>query len=308
MILDVVVAIVALVVVTVLGVYAVAVIDRAAGTIVARRPFSPSHVLAAPLQQAAALVLQRPTSTERPDAGGAAFAPILLAAAGAGAVVAIPLASGLAIADIPDGIALYGAALAMVLVAVFVYGWSSNSAFPLVGAYRFAAQGLSYPVPFVLTLIAAALAAQSLSVGGIVSSQESVWNVIRQPFGFPVFFLSGWGLAFWGPLALPDAADLASGIDAEVSGRSLLAWHCARALVLVSVAAMGAAAFFGGWLGPVLPGAVWMVLKTVAVLVLFVVAGRGVARVRIERFVIIAWVVLIPLSLVDVFVSGAIAL
>jgi NADH-quinone oxidoreductase subunit H len=78
--------------------------------------------------------------------------------------------------------------------------------------------------------------------------------------------------------------------------------------MLVSVAAMGAAGFLGGWWGPVLPGAVWMILKSLVLLGFLIAAGHLVPRIPIERFVVTAWVVLIPLALVNIFVSGAILL
>jgi NADH:ubiquinone oxidoreductase subunit H len=42
--------------------------------------------------------------------------------------------------------------------------------------------------------------------------------------------------------------------------------------------------------------------------VLLLAADHLLARVRLERFVVIAWTVLIPLALVDVFLSGMLAL
>lgn len=290
------------------GVYLVAVVREVTARVIARRPVPPGEVVLAPVARTAAMLLQSRRVTERPDAPGSALAPALLAAAGATSLSAIPLARGVAAADAPDGIALYGAAVAMVLVAVFLHGWSANSPFPLLGAYRFAAAGLSYPIPFILVLIAAALQARSLSLGQIVASQSGLWNVVRQPLGLPVFLVAGWGLAFSGPFSFADATDLAGGTAAEASGPALVVWQAARASLLVSVAATGAAAFLGGWHGPVLPGAVWMIAKTVVLLVLLVVVGELLGRVRLEEFVTFAWVVLIPLALVDVFASGAIAL
>lgn len=290
------------------GVYLTAVLDRLAGARVAGRRASVATALIAPAAGAAALLVQRRTTTERPDDAAWAVAPALLVAAAAVAVAAVPLGPDLAVAPVADGLALYGAAISMVLVAVFLHGWSPNSPFPLLGAYRFAAQGLSFPIPFILTLISAGLAAESLAVADIVRSQDGLWNLVRQPLGLPVFLVTGWGLAFWGPLALPDASDLAGGTTTEASGGAVLAWRIGQHATLVAVAAMGAAAFLGGWHGPLLPGPVWTVLKTVALLTVLVMGGHQVARVRIERFVLLAWVVLIPLALVDVFASGALAL
>ncbi|MGI8758949.1 MAG: NADH-quinone oxidoreductase subunit H [Acidimicrobiales bacterium] len=294
--------------VLVAGTYALAVLDGAVARVVAGRPLRPGEVAAQPYREAAVLVLTRRSTTERPDAQAWALAPALVAGMAAAAVATVPLAPGVAVADVADGIVLFGAAMAVVMVGVYLHGWSANSPFPLVGGYRFIALALSYEMPLALVLIAAALPAESLSVGAIVESQHDVWNVVRQPLGLPLYLVAGMGLAFWGPLDMADGADLAGGTSVEVSGPARLAWEVARRFVLVAVAVMGAAVFLGGWQGPLLPGAAWMALKTLALLAVLVGVGHRCARIRLERFVIVAWAVLIPAALVDVFVSGALAL
>ena len=290
------------------GAYVLAVLDRSVARVVAGRRVRPGEVAAQPFREAAVLVLTRRSTTERPDAQAWTLAPALVAGMAAAAVATVPWAPGVAAADVADGIVLFGAAMAVVMVGVYLHGWSANSPFPLVGGYRFIALALSYEMPLALVLIAAALPAESLSVGSIVESQHDVWNVVRQPLGLPLYLVAGMGLAWWGPLDMADGADLAGGTSVEVSGPARLAWEVARRFVLVAVAVMGAAVFLGGWQGPLLPGPAWMALKTVALLAFLVWVGHRTARVRLERFVVVAWAVLIPLALVDVFVSGALAL
>lgn len=290
------------------AVYVIAVLDRTLGAWVGGRPLSLSDALMGPVRSGALRYLQARSSTERPDPEAWALAPALLGAIAAVALASIPLGASFAVADIPEGIVLFGAAMALVMVAVFLHGWSPNSALPLIGGYRFIALALSYEMPLALVLIAAALPAESLSVGAIIRSQAEMWNVVRQPLGLPIYLVPALGLAFWGPLALPDARDLAGGTMGEVSGTARLAWSIARAAVLFAAAAMGAAVFLGGWLGPALPGPVWMALKTLALLIVLLAAGHLIGRVRTERFVVLAWTILIPLALLDVFVSGTLAL
>lgn len=289
------------------GTYLVAVLDTLfAGKVGGKR--LGAGALLGPARRGALLLLQRRTVTERPDAEAWALAPPLLAGLGAVALTAIPLAPGLAIADVPSGIVLFGAALVQVMVAVFLHGWGSNSAFPLIGAFRMAAVGLSLGIPLSLVVIGAALPAESLSVGRIVASQADLWNVVRQPLGLPIYLVAGLGFAFWGPLNLPDAADIAGGTAAEASGPGLLVWRAARATVLLAVAALGAAAFLGGHFGPLLPGWLWTVVKTLGLTALLVGAGHLIGRPRMEVVVRSGWLVLLPLALVDVFVSGALIL
>lgn len=290
------------------GVYATAVLDGLIGQRVARAPVSVRRALASPWRTAALLLLQSTATTERPDAAAWRLSPALLGALAAATLVAVPMVPALAGTDIAAGIVYFGAAMAMVMVAVYLHGWSANSVFPLIGGYRFVALALSYEMPLVLVLIAAALPAESLAVSDIVQSQAGAWNVIRQPLGLPLYLVCCLGLAFWGPLNVADGSDLAGGSSAELSGVALLLWRVARTAVLFASAAMGAAAFLGGWLGPWLPGWIWMILKTLLLVALLLAAGHLLARVRLERFVVVAWVVLIPIALVDVFLSGLLAL
>lgn len=290
-----------------IGLYAAAVLDRMVAGWIAREPLRLVPVLATPFRESALLLLQQRSSTERPDAAMWAFAPAFLVALAAAALAIVPLGPALAL-EIESGIVYFGAAMAMVMVAVFLHGWSANSTFPLIGAYRFVAQALSYEMPLVLVLIAAALPAESLSIPEIVRSQETAWNVVRQPLGLPLYLIVSLGVWFSGALALPDGTDLAGGTVAELSGTPLLLWRAAQAAVLVAVSAMGAAVFLGGWLGPWLPGPAWMTLKTLLLMLLLILAKHLTARIRLERFVVVSWTVLIPLALVDVFLSGLLAL
>jgi NADH-quinone oxidoreductase subunit H len=290
------------------GVYAAEVLDRLVGLVVSgTRPRWPT-VLASPWHDAALLLIQRRTDTERPDAQAWALAPALLAGLAAVGIAVVPFDADLAAADIGSGFVLFAAAVAFVMVAVYLHGWSANSTFSLVGGYRFIAAALSFQIPFLLALLATALPAESLAVGEIVRAQEGLWNVVRQPLGLPLYLVVAAGVTFWGPLNFPDAADLGGGTTLEVSGPARLLWLVARTSMLVAVAVMGAAAFLGGWLGPILPGPLWMALKTLLLLFVLILARHLIVRVRLEHFVVVAWTVLIPLALIDVFVSGVLLL
>ena len=287
------------------GVYVVAVLDRAMEALVAGRSIPVRDLLLAPVRRAAALLVTSPSATERPDAPGWVIAPALLAGLAAVALATVPLAPGLMVADPATGFVLFSAAIAFVMIAVFLHGWSPNAVWPLHGAYRYGAQALSFQIPFLLAMLATALPAESLQISEIVHAQQDLWNVVRQPLGLPLYLIVGAAVSFWGPLNLPDGADLAGGTTAEAAGVSGLVWQLARAAMLVAVAAMGAAGFLGGWWGPWRPGVGWMLAKTLLLLVVLVASRHLFARVRIERFVVVCWAGLIPLALLNIFVSGA---
>lgn len=290
------------------GAYLAAVLDVAWSDLVAGERVRPRQALMAPVRRAALLASQQRIATERPDHQLWALAPAAYAALAAVALTVVPLAPGVVVADLRGGIVLFGAAEALVLGAVYLHGWGPNSGLPLIAGYRFVAAALSYELLSMFVLIAAALPAQSLAVSEIVRSQENLWNVLRQPLGLPLWLVVSLGVTFLGPVDYADSPDLAGGTVAEASGPQRLLWLAARGAMLVTFAALGAAVFLGGWLGPWLPDALWMIGKTVLLLGVLLGLRHLVARPPIERFVSAAWTLLLPLAFLDLLVAGVVAL
>lgn len=295
-------------VVLAIGTYGVAVADRVVYDIIAGRRLSPGEAVNEPLRTMVWKLRRQVVTTEAPDRILWVLAPAAYAGLAAAALSVVPLASGVAVADVRSGIVVFGAAEALAIVAIFLHGWAPNSLFPLVAGYRFVGVALSYELLSMFVLIAAAIPAESLSIGAIVESQTSLWNVVRQPLGLPLFLVVISGVTFVGPLGVVDSADLAGGGAAEDSGLQRLAWSAARAAMLVTFAAATAAVFLGGWHGPWAPGAVWMAAKTAAVIVVVVASRHLVARISPERFVRIAWTVLLPLAFLDLVIAGVASL
>ncbi len=290
------------------GIYLSAVLDEIlAGTVAGRRPSMAAAVIR-PVRRGALLLTQRPSVTERPDALLWVLAPAAYLGLAGLALAVVPLSPGFAVADVRTGIVVFGAAEVLAIVAVHLHGWAPNSALALIGGYRFVAQGLSLLLLSMFVLIAAALPAESLSVGAIVASQAELFNVVRQPLGLPLFLVVGLGIALWGPLDLPEATELAGGTSAESSGPARLAWELGRRAMLVAYAVMGSAVFAGGWLGPWLPGPVWLLAKAAVILVVLLGAGHLFGRVPVERFVTVAWTVLLPVSFLGLALAGIEAL
>ncbi|MGI8937624.1 MAG: NADH-quinone oxidoreductase subunit H [Iamia sp.] len=302
--LDPAVAVLVLAAVLGLGSVATVVLRRLVAAPSAGRGGTTVGTAAAPLREARWLADQQVITTERPDRATWILAPAAYLGLAVAALAVVPLSAGVAVADVRTGIVVFGAAEALAIVVIFLHGWSPNSPFALVSAYRFVAVALSYELLSMFVLIAAAIPAGSLSIGAIVDSQAGLWNVVRQPLGLPLWLVVSWGVTFSGPLAVVDSADLAGGGGVEDSGLQRLAWAGARAAMLVVFAAAGAAVFLGGWQGPVLPGGAWMAVKTAAVLVVLVAGDVYLARMSAQRFVRLAWAVLLPLAFLDLLIGG----
>lgn len=284
------------------GIVVTAVLDRVVPAVLAVRSLTPS--VAGPLSVTASLALTQTGGTEHPDRVNWFLAPILYFTLAAIGLSVVPFAPGVVAADLDAGIVLWGACESLTVVAVFLHGWSANSPLPLIGAYRYVAIGLPAMLLSMFVLIAAALPAQSLAVTDIVEAQRSVWNIVRQPAGFVLFLMLGLSLSLRGPFDYADPYDLAGGTTAEISGTARLTWWLARLAMLVSVSAMTATVFLGGYLGPILPGFVWLVLKTSLVLVVLVGAGEIFARLPPDRMMNLIWLALLPLSFLMLVAVG----
>jgi NADH-quinone oxidoreductase subunit H len=267
----------------------------------------PRAAVTLPLREAGGLLVQQRRRTVGAD--------VLLARGGALALLPAAVLASLvtplgrwAVADLSIGIVWFNAMEVVAWAAVWLVGWGANSAYGLVGGYRFIAQGLAYELPHMFALITAALGAGSLRVADVVAAQDPVWFVVWMPVAFAVYLLSVPAMSFWGPFGQPVGADAAGGAAAELSGVDRLVFVAARWLLLTSGAAFAVPLFLGGGAGPVLPAWLWSLLKTLAVLALLVWVKRRIPALRMERYQEIAWVVLIPLTLLQALVVAVVVL
>jgi NADH-quinone oxidoreductase subunit H len=259
-----------------------------------------------PVRAAVRLVLEQRRTTLAPDG--------LLWRVGAAAV---PAAALLSMAVVPVGgrtlwstsadLVWFNAMEALLWAAVWLVGWGPNAVHALVGGYRFLAQGLAYELPLMFALISVGVAAGSLRTTDIVGAQADLWFVVTMPVAFVVFLGSAAAFAFWGPFAAPVDEDIAGGVTSELSGVDRLLVSVGRAVFLGVTAAMATALFLGGDSGPWLPGPVWQLVKTVAVVGLLVWWGRRLPVLRPDRAVEAAWVVLVPLTLLQALAVAVLA-
>ncbi|WP_104522491.1 NADH-quinone oxidoreductase subunit H [Blastococcus atacamensis] len=225
---------------------------------------------------------------------------------------AVPILALLSLAVVPIGgrtlwstsadLVWFNAMEALLWAAVWLVGWGPNAFHALTGGYRFLAQGLAYELPLMFALITAGLAAGSLRTTDVLAAQQDLWLVVTMPVAFLVFVAGAAAFAFWGPLAAPAAVDIAGGVTSELSGVDRLLVQAGRAVFLGASAAMAAALFLGGDAGPWLPGPVWHLLKTLAVVAALVWVGRRLPVLRPDRTVEVGWMVLVPLTLVQALV------
>lgn len=204
------------------------------------------------------------------------------------------------------GLVWFNAADVLLWAAWWLVGWGSNSAYALVGGYRFLAQALAYELPLMFALTTTAVAAKSLDTQAIVSAQHAGWYVLQMPVAAIVYLAAVAAFATWGPFAHPAGIDAAGGLDVELAGVDRLLLVVGRYALLSVGAAMGAALFLGGPAGPLLPGWLWSLIKTLALLVMLL-ALRRLPVLAVERMMRVAWIVVLPATLLQILVTSILA-
>ncbi|MGP4027901.1 NADH-quinone oxidoreductase subunit H [Actinomadura sp. 3N407] len=261
------------------------------------------HRPAEPFREVARLLTMQRRVTARADRLLTRIGVISLPVAAALAALVVPFGGHVAV-DAPVGLVWFNAMEVVAWASVWLAGWGVNSAFALVGGYRFIAQGLAYELPHMFALITAALAAHSLDLRVIGEAQDGLWFAVWMPVAFVVYLVSALAMAFWGPFGHPLGGDLAGGAALELSGPDRLVFLAGRYGLLTVSAAVAVPLFLGGGSGPLLPGWAWSLVKTAAVLAFLVWTRHRLPVVRMDRFMTAAWTVLIPATLLQMLVVG----
>lgn len=237
-----------------------------------------------------------------PAGPAVALGAVLLAA------IVIPLGPMLVGEDLQIGVFYYIVAIDFAVLGIALSGWSANTADSVEACYRAVAQLVAYVVPLGMAMVGAIMMARSLSTTRIVEAQHGLWFVVLQPLGFALYLVTGLMQCYRAPFLEPFATDINGGVMGINAGPEGLLWRLALSGLLLLVAAMGAVLFLGGWLGPWLPGPVWMALKTLALMVVMLTGGRMIRPLSVARMLALSWKMLIPLGLGNVLLVGALIL
>lgn len=243
---------------------------------------------------------------ERRDPWLYPVAPAVALVGACWAMVVIPFSRRAIGADLGIGAFYYVVVVDFTVLAIALGGWGANTRGGVEAFYRAVAQLVAYVVPLGLAVIGPVMMARSLSTLAIVGAQEQagLWYVVPQPLGFALYVTAALAQTYRAPFLEPFADSTDRGVLGVYGGWSGLLWRVALSGILFVAAAMGAVLYLGGPSGPWLPGPIWMAVKTVAVLVLLLWAGRRVRARSTAELLSLSWKVLIPVGLVNVLVVG----
>ncbi len=246
------------------------------------------------------------------------LAPFLVIVASIGTFSFLPWNKGAEVLDFNVGVFLLTAVSSIGVVGIFLAGWGSNNKYGVVSAMRGAVQMISYEMSLCLCLISAVALTGTMQVSGIVEYQTGPWNWlvfrghIPAIIAFLVFLIAGNAEANRGPFDLAEAeSELTAGYHTEYSGMGFGFYYLAEYLNLFVVSGIASTVFLGGW-APVnigiegfdavmnyIPGIVWFLGKTFAVVWLLMWIKWTFPRLRIDQILKLEWKYLMPLCLLN---------
>jgi len=245
------------------------------------------------------------------------LAPFLVIIASVGTFSFLPWNKGAHILDFNVGVFLITAVSSIGVLGIFLAGWASNNKYSVVSAMRGAVQMISYEMSLGLCLVSAVVLTGTMQMSGIVEAQNHAWGClliqghVPAILAFLVFLVAGNAEANRGPFDLAEAeSELTAGYHTEYSGMGFGFYYLAEYLNLFVISGIATAVFLGGW-APVqigvdafdtvmgyIPGIVWFMGKTFAVVWLLMWVRWTFPRLRIDQILKLEWKYLMPLSLV----------
>lgn len=233
-----------------------------------------------------------------------------------------PFGPKLIIEDLSVGIFYALAASSIGVIGVLMAGWSSANKYSLVGALRMGGQLIAYELPLVLAAAAVVMQAGSMSLVDIVEAQNNIGPLKGfwlfnwpQALSFVIFMAAATAEVARPPFDMPIAeAEIITGAFTEYTGmRFAFSLFAPEYIAFIALSAVGATLFGGGYLPLVpflkfIPGPIWFAIKTGGLIFVLIWVRWTFPRLREDQLQRFAWKVLIPLSLLNIFVIGGLKL
>ncbi len=218
------------------------------------------------------------------------------------------------IADVNIGVLLIFAFSSLNVYAIFIGGYASNNKYSLLGGVRSAAQLISYEMSLGLALVPTFMIVGSLRLRDIVDYTVT-WGpyhgplplILLTPIGFVIYIIAAVAETNRAPFDLPEAEqELIGGFLTEYSGLKFVMYYLAEYVNMITVSALAALLFFGGWYLWFVPPVLAFLLKVVLLLFLYIWLRGTFPRLRYDMLMRLGWKVLLPLAIVNVVVTGVI--
>jgi NADH-quinone oxidoreductase subunit H len=249
--------------------------------------------------------------------------------------VTLPFGPTLVVKDLNVGVVYIAAVTSLTVIGIVLAAWSSNNKYALIAAFRSAGQMVSYEIPLALALLGPVLLTGTLSFKALVEWQLSAgWLVLFQPIIFLAYFAAALAENNVTPFDIVEAeSEIVAGFHVEYSGMKFALFFLAEFANTFTVACLTTLLFLGGWHNPLslVPGVGELGARLLALLphpllrdgaaqlwplavffskAFFLVSvvfwlRATLPRVRMDQLMDLGWKLLIPLTLANLFVTGA---
>ena len=231
------------------------------------------------------------------------LAPIVLVVPGLVVVSVIPFGEDSFLGRLNIGVLFVLGITSVNTIAVFMAGWGSANKFAMLGAVRGVAMLISYEVPMALAVTGVLLLSGSLAMFEIVATQDVPFALV-QPLAFLIFIAAASAEMSRTPFDQIEAeSELGSGYNTEYSGMKFGVLFLGEFMAPIITGMIVTTLFLSGYRGfEPIPGEVWFVVKTFAVVFGLLWVRATWPRLRIDQVMGFAWKGLFGLGLLNIFV------
>ena len=240
----------------------------------------------------------------------------------------------LVVADLDVGILFVFAFASLATYGTVLAGWSSNNNWSFLGGLRAAAQMLSYEVAMGLSIIGIIMVYGSLKLTEIGAMQTDFfkWGIFLQPIGFILFLTCAIAENKRAPFDIPEAeTEIVAGYFTEYSSMKFIMFWMGEFLEMVTISGIIVTLFLGAWHLPFISderllsllgfagpnGSIIMLMMAniatffgkIIFMIWFQMTIRWtVPRFRYDQVMKLGWKIMLPISLINIFITGLVML
>ncbi|ALB45827.1 NADH-quinone oxidoreductase subunit NuoH [Clostridium beijerinckii] len=190
-------------------------------------------------------------------------------------------------------------------IPILMAGWGSNNKYSILGGMRVVAQMISYEIPMIFSLFGVVMISGSLNLTEIITAQNKVWFIFLQPVAFIIYLIAATAELNRAPFDLAEGEqEIVAGPFTEYSGMRYALFYLAEYTNMFAISALTATLFLGGASGPLLPSWIWFILKTYLIVLLLMLVRWTFPRFRLDHMMSLNWKYLIPISLINILLTG----
>jgi len=252
-----------------------------------------------------------------------------------------PAMISMQVANINVGVLFVFAIAGTGVVGAAIAGYSSDNKYALLGGVRAAGQMVSYEVTLGLAIVGCFMVYDSLLLQDMIMWQRtprlfvgsgdfSLWGIVVQPLAFFLFFTAAIAETKRIPFDVPEGeSELAAGYFTEYSGMKFGMFFMGEFVEVITSSSLIIALFLGGYDLPfledwgfdifgtviALPHAAVIglqvlvfIVKLVIMIWLQLMIRWSLPRFRYDQIMQLCWKLLLPLSLLNILVTGVVIL